>query len=93
MQTRLVFGLLTLLQCNLFYIVSGACETEDDLDFEACDLKDLKEDALTVSFATGVWKVWWERGVYIGEHQGLFVTLPSHDALKSIWYCISPPSS
>lgn len=27
-------------------MVSGVCETEEDLDFEACDLKDLKDEVL-----------------------------------------------
>lgn len=47
-QMKLILALITLFQCNLFCFVSGsgACETEDDLDFESCDLKDLTDDVL-----------------------------------------------
>ena len=48
--TRRIFApLATLLLCNLFYAVSGVCETESDLDFETCDLKHLSDEVLTVS--------------------------------------------
>ena len=32
-----------------FWLVNGACETEEDLDFDKCDLKDLTDEVLTVS--------------------------------------------
>jgi len=47
MQTKSLFALFALLQCNLFRLASGSCETEDDLDFETCDLEDLTDDVLT----------------------------------------------
>ena len=61
MTARLVLALLTLcLGHNLFCLADGAageavdeaaggaCEKEEDLDFEKCDLKDLKDDVLKV---------------------------------------------
>lgn len=48
MRMQLILVLVTLLQCGFLHGVRGACETEDDLDFETCDLKDLKEEALVV---------------------------------------------
>ena len=49
MRTKLTLALLTLCQCNLVCMVSGACETEEDLDFDLCDLKDLEDAVLKVS--------------------------------------------
>lgn len=48
MQTKLIYSLLTfcLSLCNLLCIVSGVCETEEDLDFDSCDLKHLKDEVL-----------------------------------------------
>ena len=49
-MTRPIVLLATLLLLsNLFYAVSGVCETESDLDFETCDLKHLSDEVLTVS--------------------------------------------
>mmetsp|Transcript_23159 Transcript_23159/g.49559 ORF Transcript_23159/g.49559 Transcript_23159/m.49559 type:complete len:231 (+) Transcript_23159:138-830(+) len=47
METKLTLALLALCLCNLFLVASGACETEEDLDFDSCDLKDLKDEVLT----------------------------------------------
>lgn len=46
MTSGRILVLITLCLCNLFYTVDGACETEEDLDFESCNLKDLKDDVL-----------------------------------------------
>ncbi len=43
-----LFKLFLLLQSiTLFHLVNGACETEDDLDFETCNLIDLSDAVLT----------------------------------------------
>eukprot|EP00573_Skeletonema_grethae_P010476 CAMPEP_0201698114 /NCGR_PEP_ID=MMETSP0578-20130828/17248_1 /ASSEMBLY_ACC=CAM_ASM_000663 /TAXON_ID=267565 /ORGANISM="Skeletonema grethea, Strain CCMP 1804" /LENGTH=230 /DNA_ID=CAMNT_0048184557 /DNA_START=12 /DNA_END=704 /DNA_ORIENTATION=- len=43
-----IFKLFLLLQSiTLFHLVHGACETEDDLDFEKCNLIDLSDRVLT----------------------------------------------
>lgn len=39
--------LLLLQSITLFHLVHGACETEDDLDFETCNLIDLSDQVLT----------------------------------------------
>mmetsp|Transcript_33183 Transcript_33183/g.56391 ORF Transcript_33183/g.56391 Transcript_33183/m.56391 type:complete len:242 (-) Transcript_33183:957-1682(-) len=46
MPTKPSLTLLALCFCYLVTFVKGACETENDLDFESCDLKDLKDDVL-----------------------------------------------
>jgi hypothetical protein len=45
---RLILALLTICLFNLFFVANGdgECETEDDLDFETCDLKHLKDNVL-----------------------------------------------
>mmetsp|Transcript_18137 Transcript_18137/g.32379 ORF Transcript_18137/g.32379 Transcript_18137/m.32379 type:complete len:268 (-) Transcript_18137:31-834(-) len=47
MKTILSFALLCLCLCNLFFVANGECLTEDDLYFEVCELKDLKDDVLS----------------------------------------------
>mmetsp|Transcript_10025 Transcript_10025/g.18020 ORF Transcript_10025/g.18020 Transcript_10025/m.18020 type:complete len:241 (+) Transcript_10025:284-1006(+) len=47
MKTILTFALLSLCLCNVFFVANGECLTEDDLDFEVCDLEDLKDDVLS----------------------------------------------
>ena len=45
----LVLVLLGICLCSLFSAVDGACETEEDLDFESCGLKDMKDEVLKVT--------------------------------------------
>lgn len=47
--TQLRFATIALCMCSMVHLAIGACETEDDLDFDGCDLKDLKDDILKVS--------------------------------------------
>lgn len=44
--SQLTAALFALSLFQYVCVASGACETEEDLDFETCDLKDLKDDVL-----------------------------------------------
>ncbi|KAL7542694.1 hypothetical protein ACHAWF_007236 [Thalassiosira exigua] len=46
MRARFALALLALCRGGPLLMVRAACETEEDLDFEACDLKDLKDEVL-----------------------------------------------